>query len=186
MHIDHFLEYFGRGFSSIDENRIRQIIRLRVPTFLKIEKQQFSLDPSYSTRIGILTDGEKQKMLFCRDFFAQKQESAAIGPPSHNPVTHAVQEEEKIVEAITIREKTEDESQIGLEQSKADLTKYSVNLSEVDPREKNMKLFSKEYVKISGKIRKLTVFLDYETDSFLFKTQNEGTELRLAVGQANL
>ena len=66
------------------------------------------------------------------------------------------------------------------------MTKQSINLTEIDTREKNLKLFSKEYVKISGKIRKLTVYLDYDKDSFLFKTQNEGTELCLSVEQANL
>ena len=43
-------------------------------------------------------------------------------------------------------------------------------LEEVDNSEKDVKLFLKEYVKIAGKMRKLTVYLDYDTDSFVFKT----------------
>ena len=174
--IDEFADVFGKGFSYVDDLVLRQLLIDRMPTFLKIKERQFVLDKSIREQRSKLTEDEARKLFEYNDFFMRRGSRPNTPPVESDDPLIIVSERISVADFEAPNE--EEQTLLGVEESKLplesssrmDATKHSMNLSEVDGREKNMKLFSKEYLKISGKIRKLTVYLDYDTDSFLFKT----------------
>ena len=73
MNLDEFLEYFGKGYSSISESQMRQIIRSRVPTFLKISDKEFKLKYLRKENSGKLTEDERKKLMLYREFFSKDE-----------------------------------------------------------------------------------------------------------------
>ena len=68
--LDDFTETFGHGYSSLDEDVLREIIRNRVPKVLKVRDQCLKLEVELGKRKEKMLDqGEEQKLKEYAAFF---------------------------------------------------------------------------------------------------------------------
>ena len=91
--LDDFTETFGHGYSSLDEEVLREIIRNRVPKVLKVRDQCLKLEVELGKRKEKMLDqGEEQKLKEYAAFFEKTlggTQTEQPPPPIHPPVDEA-------------------------------------------------------------------------------------------------